>query len=253
MPTPFMHLALAQRLIADPDLPRRAYDAICAGWGAFLLGSIAPDARISSGAARANTHFFQYEPVVKPPAVIAMLRQYPDLRRSALGDQARLAFLAGYVAHLAMDQAWCTEMLFPYFVRVEWGDRPRRMLVFHILLGYLDARDRAVLPHNQYMALAAAAPHGWLPFISDSDLAAWRDLVAGQITPGGSSRTLEILGKVVGLPPDDLGRRIERDMAQVWEHITPTQVAAVEQAMYSAVREALVYYIDDRITTQLEK
>ena len=42
MPTPFMHMALAQRLIADPALPGATRDLLRASWGTFLLGSIAP-------------------------------------------------------------------------------------------------------------------------------------------------------------------------------------------------------------------
>ena len=45
MPTPFMHMALAERLIADPVLPAGLRDLLVSNWGAFLLGSIAPDAR----------------------------------------------------------------------------------------------------------------------------------------------------------------------------------------------------------------
>ena len=67
MPTPFMHMALARRLIADPSLPTTIRDLVQSAWGAFLLGSIAPDARISSGLDRANTHFFEYQPVIDPP------------------------------------------------------------------------------------------------------------------------------------------------------------------------------------------
>src|SRR5579859_4145119 len=116
MPTPFMHMALAERLIVDFTLPRPVCDVLSANWGAFLFGSIAPDARVSSGLQRADTHFFEYSPRVEPPPVAAMLNAHPQLRRPALAEDAHAAFIAGYATHLAMDAVWCTELFFPMFI-----------------------------------------------------------------------------------------------------------------------------------------
>src|SRR5438876_11109177 len=120
MPTPFMHIAFAQRMIADPIVPDSVRATLHADWGAFLLGSIAPDARVSSGIERANTHFFEYQPVVEPSAISAMFSRFPELTHPALSDATHAAFVAGYAGHLVMDQVWCTDFLFPVFYNGTW-------------------------------------------------------------------------------------------------------------------------------------
>ena len=89
MPTPFMHLAFAKRLISDKTLPGSAHALLEASWGAFLLGSIAPDARVSSGLERSQTHFFEYLPKIDPPPVDVMLTRHAELKRSAIADDLR--------------------------------------------------------------------------------------------------------------------------------------------------------------------
>src|SRR5258708_39750816 len=115
MPTPFMHMAFAERLIADPVLPAGVRDLLVSNWGAFLLGSIAPDARVSSGIDRVGTHFFEYVPHIDPSAVQVMMTRHPELAGISLSEGGRRAFIAGYVAHLMMDQILCTALLFPVF------------------------------------------------------------------------------------------------------------------------------------------
>src|SRR5260221_4240641 len=107
MPTPFMHMALAKRLLADGTFPEPARKFLAANWGPFLLGSVAPDARVSSGMDRAATHFFEYAPIIDPPPVQAMLARHPELVRSAILDDEQAAFVAGYAGHLSMDEVWC--------------------------------------------------------------------------------------------------------------------------------------------------
>src|SRR6266436_5852158 len=133
MPTPFMHMALAERLITDPVLPAGVRDLLVSNWGAFLLGSIAPDARVSSGIDRVGTHFFEYVPHIDPSAVQVMMMRHPEL--------------AGI----------------PFFEGV-WGEQATKNLALHLLLSHMDQRDRQLLPANQYDDLASATPARWLPF-----------------------------------------------------------------------------------------
>ncbi len=245
-----MHMALGQRLIADPGLPGGARDLLRAAWGAFLLGSIAPDARVSSGISRADTHFFDYGPVVDPPPAVALLARHPELRRTALHDAQQTAFVAGYVAHLAMDEIWCTDLLFPQLILAEdWGTPTERNIMLHMLLGYMDHRDRAQLPDTDYQPLAAAEPRGWLPFMSDAALLGWRDTVAPQLAPDGTSLTLDILGRRINMPASDMAAFInnQAQMAvSLWAHIPHEALASVEEAMYNAVRSTIIGYLDGR-------
>ncbi len=241
-----MHMALAERLIRDSALPEPTHAALQTAWGAFLLGSIAPDARVSSGLDRAHTHFFEYHPTVDPPAVTEMLRRHPELRRPALTDAARIAFVAGYVAHLAMDEVWCTDILFPCFFS-SWGTPRQRLVALHVLLAYLDNRDLKTLPATDYDQLRDATPQGWLPFIGDSDLAVWRDVVARQLGPAGSNQTFDILGKRIDLTAGELAAYVgdeHRMHETLWANVRPQQVARVEAAMYGAVLQTVIGYMN---------
>lgn len=250
-----MHMAVAHRLICDHEIPIPLRDFVQAAWGAFLCGTIAPDARVSSGIARVNTHFFEYEPVVDPPAIAAMFKIYPALRYSALMAQSdhtngvsHAAFIAGYVTHLAMDELWSIELLFPYFF-AEWGTKQSRFLMLHMLLGYLDQRDRRTLPDSDYLALARATPHDWLPFIPDIDLSMWQDIIAKQLAPGAASQTLQILGQRIAMSGEQMAAFINdpvRMNDELWQNVPPEAVAKVEEDMYRAARLALVSYFNDK-------
>lgn len=247
MPTPFMHIALADKLIADPELSARARQALEGAWGAFLLGSIAPDARVSSGLARAATHFFEYSAALDAPPARKFLQRFPMLRCSALADAAQGAFVAGYAAHLAMDAVWFVQML-PHFSR-DWAPPAQRNILLHALLAQLDARDRACLAQRDYLALKRAAPQGWLPFISDADLGAWRDLIADQLAPNAPSRTLEILGSRIWLSAAQMQALLmdQAQMSLLWQNIPSSLIAAVEAAMYAEVRQTLEAYFADQL------
>lgn len=247
MPTPFMHIALADRLIADPELPSSAYDTLRQAWGAFLLGSIAPDARISSGLARSATHFFEYTKPLDLPPACKLLSAFPMLRCSALTDSAQRAFVAGYAAHLAMDAVWFTEML-PHFSG-DWAPPAQRVILLHMLLGYLDAQDRLRLAADDYLALKRATPKAWLPFISDADLTAWRDLIADQLAPNAPSRTLEILGDRIRMTAAQMQAFLanEAEMRLLWQNIPPNLIEAVNAAMYASVRETVRAYFADQL------
>ncbi|PJF36036.1 MAG: hypothetical protein CUN49_07520 [Candidatus Thermofonsia Clade 1 bacterium] len=247
MPTPFMHIALADRLIADPELSPTARAVLEQAWGAFLLGSIAPDARVSSGLARSQTHFFDYGTLLDMSPACKLLRAFPRLRYSALSDPAQRAFVAGYAAHLAMDATWFVEML-PHFSR-DWASATRRSVLLHALLGHLDARDRACLAEGDYSALKNAVPRAWLPFISDADLCVWRDLIADQLAPRAPSRTLEILGSRICMSAAQLQALLanETEMRLLWQNIPPSLIASVEVAMHASVRQTVNAYFADQL------
>ncbi len=247
MPTPFMHMAFAERLIADPVLPAGVRDLLVSNWGAFLLGSVAPDARVSSGIDRVGTHFFEYVPHIDPSAVQVMMTRYPELARAGLSEAARRVFIAGYAAHLMMDQIWCTDLLFPIFFEGKWGEQTAQILALHVLLSHTDQRDRRLMPASHYDALASATPAHWLPFIDDSALVVWRDTIASQIAPGAESQTFAILGKRVNMTAEEvvaIVNDVARMNAMIWTNVPPPKLAQTEEAMYSAARSAVIDYLD---------
>lgn len=247
MPTPFSHLATLHRLLQAEDVPLGHRRALQGQQPAYSLGSVAPDARVAAPDPRAATHFYTYtEPIEQPPWEI-MLARHPSLARPASPPQR--AFVAGYVAHLAMDTVWTKQMLAPHFAFADWGgDRDHRFFVLHLLLIYMDERDRATLPAELAGQLRVAAPDGWLPFMPQHVLEGWQQLIYDQLKPGGRSRTFEIFGGRVERSPTELKQRLyDPDWMQreLWDNVPPAVLADVEQAMRTRARDALIGYMAD--------
>jgi hypothetical protein len=245
MPTPFTHLLTAAQFLADERIPADARAALDAERGAFLLGNIAADARVSSNLNRENTHFYIFtDPIIESPWRV-MLGKYPALAHPATAAQR--AFLAGYVAHLVMDEIWLLDVVRPYFVEREWGERRQRFLMLNVLLMLIDARDYALLPAWERSALLAAQPDGWVPFVTDDDLRGWRDLVGRQLPPEGSSETLAIIGERLERAPDDLRAMLD-DPAylerEVWANVPRDAVAQAEARMVEQARTQMLEYLN---------
>jgi hypothetical protein len=243
-----MHMAVAHRLRDDTSVSSAVRERIAAHWGAFLLGNIAADARVSSGLQRRDTHFFDYQPVLKPSPHTVMLATHPELRFSAVSNAARQVFIAGYCAHLAMDEVWCTDMLYPLFD--DWGSPRLRFEMLHMLLGALDERDYLALPRSDFEPLYNTQPENWLPFMTDADLIGWRNVVAEQIAPGASSRTFEIFSGRIQRSVADLAAFIhdEEEMQRnLWANVSRQAIRQVEASMYAHARHVLVDYFADAI------
>ncbi len=244
MPTPFSHMVAISHLLTDPDVPPDVREALAEQRPAFVLGSVAPDARPDAEDPRLATHFYSYmRPFDKAPWRI-MLDEHPQLAPPQ--GVAHRAFLAGYVAHLAMDEVWTVDMLAPHFANGDWGDGIKeRFFVLHLLLIDMDDRDALRIPAWAPDALQRAAPTDWLPFIPQDVLVDWQQLIGQQIVPGGSSKTLEIFGGRVDREPEQLRELVDdADWMQreLWAHVSPAVLTSVEQEMYEHARDSLVDY-----------
>ncbi|MBZ0291621.1 MAG: zinc dependent phospholipase C family protein [Anaerolineae bacterium] len=247
MPTPFTHLAVAQRLLTDPAIPGSVKLFLRQQRSAFLLGNIAADARVNSGTSRTDTHFYSYDKPIEEHPWRLMLRQHPVLQSATAADQQ--AFLAGYVAHLAMDEYWSLNMLAPYFVRGEWETSEFRFFMLHIILIYMDERDYGQLEDWQCGTLEAAQPDHWLPFMDDDTLRGWRDFIARQIAQG--SETLEVFGGRIKKTPAEFRAEldsVERMQADLWDHISHEVLAQVEADMYQFAQEQMLVYLREYTT-----
>lgn len=244
MPTPFTHLEIAQRLLDDAAISAPVQAELMRERGAYLLGSVAADARVGSGMPREHTHFYHYSrPITEHPWRV-MVDQHPRLL--APRTPAERAFVAGYVAHLSVDEIWSLRMVGPQFAAREWANRPFRFYMLHMILIYMDERDYARLCDWQPDALAAARPDDWLPFIGDNDLSAWQHLIYEQIKPDGSSRTFEIFGERIGKEPDEMRDFLHDEAAMqsgLWDHVTPETLAQVEFEAYRHARAQMVHYL----------
>lgn len=244
MPTPFTHLEIAQRLLRDPDVPPGLRAALDAERSAYLLGSVAADARVGSGMPREHTHFYRYDQPMRDHPWRVMVEDHPSLMQPQGSGQR--AFVAGYVAHLSVDETWSLEMVGPRFAQGEWGEsRAFRFYMLHMILVHMDRRDLALLDGWQADALCRAQPAGWLPFIGDDDLRTWRDLIYDQIKPEGRSLTLEIFGERLGKNSEELRAFLEsaeQMQRGLWDHITPAVLVEVEAHCYANARTQMIRY-----------
>ena len=116
--------------------------------------------------------------------------------------------------------------------------------MLNILLIQMDERDFAAA-QTTAIPLAAAIPHHWLPFMDDSALIAWRDMIVRQIVPDGDSETLEVIAPRVNLTPQALRALVDDAPhleADLYAHIARDTVAAVEAKMDLYAREQVIVY-----------
>lgn len=246
MPTPFTHLAITQRLLIDPELPNHFREEIATYRPAFQLGSIVADARVSSGIGREVTHFYAYDSYMTDHPWQLMLSEHPSLQTPH--DKEHLMFLAGYVAHLATDEAWALKMMRPQFATREWNGvtRMEKFTALHLLLTHMDERDEAKLEDWQAESLAYCMPNNWLPFMPDEVIIGWRDLIVGQITPTGHSKTLEIFSKRLFVEPKFLRNILDKPPLmsnRLWQHVPYDLLLSAEKQMYAYTRDQLHHYL----------
>ncbi|MCY4146848.1 MAG: hypothetical protein OXE95_14365 [Chloroflexi bacterium] len=246
MPTPFSHLKHAQCLLVDAQLSASMRRFMQQQRSAFQLGCIIADARVAGGIGREVTHFYQLDqPITERPWRVMLLR-YPLLAQAR--DDSHLAFLAGYVAHLALDEFWAQNMVRPHFWGREWdvGDQRDKLFALHLILTVMDERDQAELQAWQADSLAQCQPHDWLPFLSDATLCEWRDFIHRQIAPGGHSQTLLIFSRRLGCDAAAVRGVLDnpaRLRESLWRHIPPRLLADIEARAYAYTRQQLDRYL----------
>ncbi|MBI4769964.1 MAG: zinc dependent phospholipase C family protein [Chloroflexi bacterium] len=202
MPTPFYHLALAEEMLNSPRLPRAICRLLNAERPAFLLGNVAPDVQTLSGQARESTHFFQVPLRDLLPAHRRLFTAWPALAHPDGLPPSQVAFLAGYICHLLLDQLWIREVFQPVFgPQASWEGFGERLYLHNVLRVYLDRSLLPRLPGNIAVCLRTAAPGDWLPFVTDRHLRAWRDFLADQLEPGAESRTVDVFARRMGREP----------------------------------------------------
>lgn len=242
MPTPFTHLWIAQRLLEDPALADDVRDLLRAELPAYLLGSVAADARPAPDSPREDTHFYRYDRPMEIPPWRTMLEQNSAL--CCPSSAAQRAFVAGYVAHLAVDEYWSRYMLHPHFAQSHWGGGLRqRFFVLHLLLIHMDERDLIRLYDWHEPALRRCEPQAWLAFMSDEVLCEWRDLIADQLI--GESLTLQIFGERIQHSPAELRALLDDEawmQSHLWENVTPACLDEVEEGFYRYSLEQMTQY-----------
>lgn len=214
MPTPFMHLHMAEQILstmkASSNGNGRILSQLQESWPAFYMGSVAPDVNAISDIARSATHFYEMPPDPQLEAYAKMLVTYPDLACGCNLPPDKAAFVAAYSAHLLLDLVWMREIVYPFFVHADqWGDRAQRRLTHFILLTYLDTLALEALPETAVSTLANAHPQQWVPFIADDLLVAWRDMLVAQLYPEAPIKTVEIYAERLGMSVEEFATNLQ--------------------------------------------
>ena len=74
------------------------------------------------------------------------------------------------------------------------------------------------LPADLGACLRLVQANNWIPVIKNYDLAAWRDYLADQLSPEGSTHTVELFASRQGIPVEEFSallhseERLERDL-----------------------------------------
>jgi hypothetical protein len=142
MPTPFMHLALAEEVLQGDELSRTANNLLHQQRGPFLLGNTAPDVQTVSGQARIESHFYTLPRTTDRPAHESLFTAHPALARPAELPPAQAAFVAGYITHLLLDELWLDDIFLRFFGE-DWASRQQRAFIHNVLRTWADRQDRS--------------------------------------------------------------------------------------------------------------
>jgi len=203
MPTPATHLALAQEMLRRNDLSPAARRLLKDQQGPFLLGHTAPDVKTVSGQERETSHFYTIPRTSDRPAYQALFDAHPELACADRLSTSQATFVAGYIAHLSLDELWLDEVFRRYFLQ-DWGPLRDRLFLHNVLRTWLDAQDRASLEETAVQELRQAELDHWLPFIEDEHLRTWRDWLIEQLAPGQTMETAAVFAERLGVQTADI-------------------------------------------------
>jgi hypothetical protein len=110
MPPIFLHMAVARDV--SQVLPPAAHFQED---GTYLLGATSPDIRVLTRWERERTHFFDLELRDHQDSVAAFFSAHPELSDAGKLKPEAVAFISGYISHLALDETWIEDIYRPYF------------------------------------------------------------------------------------------------------------------------------------------
>lgn len=191
MPPLTLHMALASDAIVRFE-GRRPFDDL----GAYYLGATTPDIRVITRWERERTHFFDLHCFDEQDSVARLFETFPELARPENATPSTVAFIAGYITHLAMDELYIQDMYRPYFgERSSLRDARLRNLMDRVLQFELDRRrreDRDLVDHLR-SELRDSPLDVKVAFLDAETLERWREVsidVAGQPPDWGRFRQI---------------------------------------------------------------
>ncbi len=242
MPTPITHLSLAEEILRGDDLPPASRRLLLQQRGSFLLGHTAPDVKTVSGQGRHESHFYTIPRTFDRPAYELLFDAHPSLARTESLSPAQAAFIAGYIAHLLLDEIWLDDIFQCYFLQ-NWGPLRERLFLHNVLRVWMDRRDQQQLNGSVAMALREAEPRDWLPFVSDEHLREWRDWLVEQLSPGQSMQTAKVFAQRMGISAAEM-EAVSRSSQQMAERVFCHIPRAALQSFHDIGYERSVVLVD---------
>ena len=203
--------------------------------GNLYLGSTAPDIRVITRWERRRTHFFDLANFDEQSGVGGLFQAYPRLREPGELSAATVAFVAGYVTHLVMDELWINTIYRPFFgERSPLGGNIRANIMDRAMQFSLDRQkriDRDLMAHI-------------LNEVARADLALEVDLVDAETL----RRWQEVILDVVNHPPDwDRFRYIASRHLREAGIETPEQFREFVRSLPDLADETLRYLTEKRV------
>lgn len=174
MPLWGLHLTIARELADELRLAPIEHDR-----GAYYLGAQAPDIRALTRRDREETHFFRLDDFGAQDGVRRLFKEHPELVDPSALDAPTVAFMAGYISHLVLDEDYISEIYRPFFgTRSDVADDVLANVMDRLLQMHLDRerRENAESVSDIRCALEATSAEIAVDFIAREHLQEWRRL-----------------------------------------------------------------------------
>ena len=209
--------------------------------GNLSLGSTAPDIRVITRWERGRTHFFDLSNFDEQSGVAGLFSAYPRLSQPGRLSAGTVAFVAGYLTHLVMDELWINTIYRPFFgERSPLGGGLRANIMDRAMQFSLDRQkrtDRELMTHV-------------LHEVSRSDLALQIDFIDGETL----HRWKDVIVEVIDHPPD-----WQRFRSVAGRHLreagieSPQQFEEFLRSLPDLVDETLRYLSEKRVREFMER
>jgi len=248
VPTPFYHLHLAEELLNHPSIGSEVRRFLNAWRPFFLFGNTAPDVQVVSGQPRQQTHFFNLPIQEGDPAPWELvLSEHPQLANPHGLPAQQSIFLVGYLCHLQADWMWVKEIFAPVFgPKCTWGSFKERLYLHNVLRAYLDMDILPKLQPGLDTCLRQLNPDHFLPFVTDSALIKWRDLLCPQLKEGAASQTVEVFSSRQGIPVPEFQMLLaseDRLQREIFNRISLHEIQGHHQHVLEANVQLLSEYL----------
>ena len=237
MPPIFLHMAIAR------DVERQiGHEALRAQEGAYYLGATTPDIRVLTRWERSRTHFFDLNVYDHQDSVAQLFSEHPELAKPEQLSPETVAFMAGYVTHLCLDERYIYDVYRPYFGQHSalGGDLTAntmdRLLQFELDRQRREDTSTSTAIREALEGCSLAIDVG---FLDSETLAKWLQVAIDQTRHPPDWRRFRYQGgrhlPGVNLESDDalddFLQRVPELLQQTMDHVSTKQVDAyVEQA-----------------------